>query len=48
MDPQMEIPRDFKECIELLQSRNVEFVVVGGYALAVSNCPSPMSFNKSL
>jgi hypothetical protein len=34
MDPQMEIPRDFKECIELLQSRNVEFVVVGGYALA--------------
>jgi|688.fasta_scaffold09620_9 hypothetical protein len=48
MDPQMEIPRDFKECIELLQSRNVEFVVVGGYALAVSNCPRTMRFNKSL
>jgi predicted nucleotidyltransferase len=39
MDPQMEIPRDFKECIELLQSRNVEFVVVGGYALAAHGRP---------
>ena len=48
MELNMEIPRDFKECIELLQSRNVEFVVIGGYALAAHGRPSPLRVNKSL
>ena len=35
----MELHKDFKEFIELLNSHNVAYVVVGGYALAFHGCP---------
>lgn len=34
-----EIHRDFRECIESLLSHQVEFVVIGGYAVAVHGRP---------
>ena len=33
------IPRDFKELLELLNSHKVEYLVVGGYALAFHGAP---------
>jgi hypothetical protein len=39
MGPKLEIHRDFKECIELLLSHGVEFVVIGGYAVAAHGRP---------
>lgn len=39
MSPKLEIHRDFKECIELLLSHEVEFVVIGGYAVAAHGRP---------
>ena len=39
MKPQLEIHRDFKECIELLLSHRVEFMVIGGYAVAAYGRP---------
>ncbi|MGD0078881.1 MAG: nucleotidyl transferase AbiEii/AbiGii toxin family protein [Sedimentisphaerales bacterium] len=35
----MEIYRDFKELLELLNAHKVEYVVVGGYALAFHGAP---------
>jgi len=35
----MEIAKDFKEFIQLLNSRKVNFVIVGGYALAFHGVP---------
>ena len=39
MELKMEIHRDFKEFIELLLSHQVEFMVVGGYAVAAHGRP---------
>lgn len=35
----METQKDFKELLELLNAHNVEFVIVGGYALAFHGAP---------
>jgi predicted nucleotidyltransferase len=35
----MEISADFKELLELLNDRNVDYVIVGGYALAHHGAP---------
>ncbi len=35
----MEIPEDFRELLRLLNSHKVEFLVVGGYALAFHGVP---------
>jgi hypothetical protein len=35
----MEISADFKELLELLNERNVDYVIVGGYALAHHGAP---------
>ena len=35
----MEIYRDFKELLELFNARNVEYVIVGGYAVAHHGVP---------
>jgi len=35
----MEIPKDFKELLELLNSHKVEYLIVGGYALAFYGAP---------
>lgn len=39
MSQKLEIHRDFKECIESLLSHGVEFVVIGGYAVAAHGRP---------
>jgi hypothetical protein len=31
--------RDFKECVASFNAHGVEYLVVGGYALAVHGCP---------
>jgi hypothetical protein len=35
----MEVQKDFKEFLELLNEYNVEFLIVGGYALAFHGAP---------
>jgi len=35
----MEIQRDFKELLELFNAHNVEYLIVGGYALAFHGAP---------
>jgi uncharacterized nucleotidyltransferase DUF6036 len=35
----MRLPKDFREFIELLNSNHVEYVIVGGYALAFHGAP---------
>jgi len=35
----MEIQRDFKELLELLNKHNVDYMIVGGYALAFHGAP---------
>ena len=35
----MEIQQDFKELLELLNAHNVEYMIVGGYALAFHGAP---------
>ncbi|UCD51608.1 MAG: hypothetical protein JSW27_03055 [Phycisphaerales bacterium] len=35
----MEIPNDFKELLELFNSHKVEYLIVGGYALAFHGAP---------
>ena len=35
----MEVQKDFKEFIELLNAHNVDFIIVGGYALAYHGAP---------
>ena len=35
----MEIQRDFKELLELFNAQNVEYLIVGGYALAFHGAP---------
>ena len=35
----MEIQKDFKELLELFNSHNVEYMIVGGYALAFHGAP---------
>jgi len=35
----MEIPKDFKELLELFNSHKVEYLTVGGYALAFHGAP---------
>jgi len=35
----MEIQKDFKELLELFNSQNVEYMIVGGYALAFHGAP---------
>lgn len=35
----MNIPEDFKEFLQLLNSNNVEYVLIGGYALAYHGVP---------
>lgn len=35
----MEIPNDFKELLELFNSHRVEYLIVGGYALAFHGAP---------
>ena len=35
----MEIQKDFKELLELLNAHEVEYLVVGGYALAFHGAP---------
>jgi hypothetical protein len=39
MAPKLEIHRDFKEFIELFLSHQVEFMVIGGYAVAAHGRP---------
>jgi hypothetical protein len=39
MKPQLEIHRDFKEFIELLLSHQIEFMIIGGYAVAAYGRP---------
>ncbi|MBN8460723.1 MAG: nucleotidyltransferase [Verrucomicrobia bacterium] len=39
MSAKLAIHRDFKECIELLLSHGVEFLVIGGYAVAAHGRP---------
>ena len=39
MEPKLEIHRDFKECIESLISHQVDFLVIGGYAVAAHGRP---------
>ncbi len=39
MSAKLEIHRDFKECIESLLCHGVEFVVIGGYAVAAHGRP---------
>lgn len=36
----MEIERDFKELLELLNSHNVEYIIVGALALAFYGAPA--------
>ncbi|MCK5707520.1 MAG: hypothetical protein KAI43_07680 [Candidatus Aureabacteria bacterium] len=35
----MEVQQDFKELLELFNKHNVEYVIVGAYALAFHGCP---------
>jgi hypothetical protein len=35
----MEVQKDFREFLELLNEHNVEFIIVGGYALAYHGAP---------
>ena len=35
----MEIQRDYKELLELFNAHNVEYIIVGGYALAFHGAP---------
>ena len=35
----MEVQKDFKELLELFNKHNVEYVIVGAYALAFHGCP---------
>ena len=35
----MEIPNDFKELLELFNKHKVEYLIVGGYALAFHGAP---------
>lgn len=35
----MEIPKDFKELLELFNAHKVEYLIVGGYALAFHGAP---------
>jgi len=35
----MEIQKDFKELLELLNAHKIEYLVVGGYALAFHGAP---------
>jgi hypothetical protein len=35
----MEIPSDFKELLELLNAHKVDYIIVGGYALAFHGAP---------
>ena len=35
----MEIPKDFKELLELFNANKVEYLIVGGYALAFHGAP---------
>lgn len=35
----MEIQQDFKELLELLNANKVDYVIVGGYALAFHGAP---------
>ncbi len=35
----MEIQKDFKELLELFNSRKIEYLIVGGYALAFHGAP---------
>ncbi len=35
----MEIQKDFKELLELFNAHNVEYMIVGGYALAFHGAP---------
>ena len=35
----MEVQKDFKELLELLNSRGAEYLIVGGYALALHGAP---------
>jgi len=35
----MEIQRDFKELLELFNAHSVEYLIVGGYALAFHGAP---------
>ena len=35
----MEFPEDFKELLRLLNSNNVEYLIVGGYALGYHGVP---------
>ena len=35
----MEIQKDFKELLELFNKHNVEYIIVGAYALAFHGCP---------
>ena len=39
MSAKLEIHRDFRECIELLLCHGVDFVVIGGYAVAAHGRP---------
>ena len=35
----MEVQKDFKELLELFNAHHVEFLIVGGYALALHGFP---------
>ena len=35
----MEVQKDFREFLELLNAHDVEFIIVGGYALAFHGAP---------
>ena len=35
----IEFPRDFKEFLQLLNSKKIEYLVIGGYAVGYHGCP---------
>jgi phage replication-related protein YjqB (UPF0714/DUF867 family) len=35
----MRLPKDFKELLQLLNSKKIEYLVVGGYAVAIYGYP---------
>ena len=42
------LSQDFKEFIELLNAHNVEYLIVGGYALAFHGHPRPFKTDQFL
>ena len=37
----MEVQKDFKELLELFNAHKIQYLIVGGYALAYHDSPDP-------